>query len=238
MNKNICSYVNICVCKHFEILIDREVILMNRGIIFDFDGVVINSSEIQKEAFEGSYKLIVGEGEPPFDEFLMHSGDSLENILTSMELPLEMVEPYKKISRERSGDIKTYDGIKELLMFLKEKGYVCGLCTGKDRERTMELLKKLRLSVYFDSVVCSDDVNNPKPKPDSLIMSLHNLNISIDNAIMIGDSCNDIICAKSVGVTSVAVTWADTKEKILQQVYPDYIVNTAEELLYLITNIC
>lgn len=207
---------------------------MKKGIVFDFDGVIINSSEIQKRALMESYRLIVGEGTPSFDEFLSYSGDSLENIFLKMKLPLEMIEPYRAISREGISAIKIYDGIKNLLRFLKKNGYKCALCTGKDRLRTIELLDKLMLNEYFETIVCSDDVKNPKPHPDSLIRAINNLGVSPDNAVMIGDARNDIICAKRAGVKSIAVTWGDVPKKVLEQETPDYLVNTVDELLTVI----
>lgn len=207
---------------------------LKKGIVFDFDGVIINSSEIQKQALIESYRLIVGEGTPSFDEFLSYSGDSLENIFSKMKLPIEMVDPYRGICRERIWAIKIYDGIKDLLKFLKKNGYKCALCTGKDRFRTLELLDKLMLGEYFETVVCSDDVKNPKPHPDSLILAVNNLGVSLDNAIMIGDAKNDIICAKKAGVKVIAVTWGDTPKKVLEQESPDYMVNTVDELMSVI----
>lgn len=181
-----------------------------------------------------SYRLIVGKGTPSFDEFLSHSGDSLENIFIKMKLPLEMVEPYRAISRERISAVKIYDGIKDLLVFLKKNGYKCALCTGKDRLRTLELLGKLMLSEYFETVVCSDDVKNPKPHPESLICAINNLGISAANTVMIGDARNDIICARKAGVKVIAVTWGDFPRKVLEQEFPDYLVNTVDELLAVI----
>lgn len=203
---------------------------MSKGIIFDFDGVVINSSEIQRQALMESYKLIVGEGTPSFSEFLSHSGDSLENIFLKMKLPAEIIEPYKMISRERIGEIKIHHGMKELLGNLKDEGYKCALCTGKDRLRTLELLDKLMLGGYFETIVCSDDVANPKPHPDSLILAVNNLGIDFGNAVMIGDARNDILCAKSAVVKVIAVTWGDVPCETLERESPDYLVNTVDEL--------
>lgn len=204
---------------------------MNKGIIFDFDGVIIDSLEIQKKAFNESYKVVVNDGNTPsFEEFLSHSGDSLSNILKKMNLPLAMVDYYQKICRSHIHLIKAYDGILELIHKLKKQGYKCGLCTGKDRLRTLEILEKLDLLEVFDSVVCSDDVQKPKPYADSLLLAINNIGVNQENAIMIGDAANDIICAKNAGITNVAVTWGATQREVLEHESPDYIVNTIDEL--------
>lgn len=210
---------------------------MGKAVIFDFDGVIIDSTKVQKMALLESYRLVVGNGTPSFDEFFSHSGDSLENIFLKMKLPLEMIEPYKRFSHERIGSIRIYSGIKELLAQLKAEGYKRGLCTGKDRYRTLEILEKLALDGYFETIVCSDDVENPKPHPDSLLLAINNLGMGPDGAVMVGDAKNDIICAKNAGVRSIAVTWGDMARETFEIEHPDCIVNSVVELSAAIDNL-
>ncbi len=203
---------------------------MKKGIIFDFDGVIIDSIDNQRQALVESYKLVVGEGRPPFDEFLSHNGDSLGNIFLKMKLPLAMVEHYRKFSSEKIESINIYNGMRDLLKQLTDDGYNCALCTGKDRKRTLEILDKLMLNEYFEAVVCSDDVSKPKPYPDSLILAIEKLGIGPDNAVMVGDAKNDILCAINTGVRVIAVSWGGIAKEILERESPDRIVNTVEEL--------
>lgn len=206
------------------------MIYLKKAVIFDFDGVIINSNEVQKQAFFESYKTVVGRETPSFKEFLSYSGDSLQNIFTKMRLPLEMVEVYRRISREKINCIKVHDGMRELLILLGDQGFRRGLCTGKDRERTMEILNYLGFGSYFESVVCSDDVISPKPEPESLYLIMKLLGVEANNSLMVGDARNDIICAKAAGVTSIAVTWGDVQREELEMVWPDFIVNDVQEL--------
>ncbi len=104
---------------------------MYKNIIFDFDGVIIDSHDVQIKALTESFKAICGEGVPSYDNFFMLSGDSLKNIFTQLGLPLEMIPVYQKISRENIGLIKIHEGMLELLKKLNEVGYFCALCTGK-----------------------------------------------------------------------------------------------------------
>ncbi len=203
---------------------------MKYAVIFDFDGVIIDSRELQRKALYESYKIILGEGKPCFEEFMSHSGNSLPNIFRKMNLPLEMIDVYKKISRHNLSEIKIVPGIKELLVKLTSFNINCGICTGKDRIRTIEILQYFNLLKYFNTIVCSDDVKNPKPSADSILLILQNLKIKQENFIMVGDAVNDILCAKNAGVTSIAVTWGVTAKEKLQEVAPDYIVSRINEL--------
>ncbi|MFA8435569.1 MAG: HAD family hydrolase [Marinifilaceae bacterium] len=199
-------------------------------VVFDFDGVVIHSKEVQRKAFTESCKILQCDGNPSFEEFLSHSGNSLPAIFEKMNLPREMVELYQKISRENIHQITIAPGMKKLLLKLKTEGFFCGLCTGKDRLRTIEILKFLNLYDYFDCIVCSDDVVEPKPAPESLMKLLNELDISYSNAAMVGDAVNDILCAQSLSVTSIAVGWGDGLKRDILEVNPHFFVDNIEEL--------
>lgn len=206
---------------------------MNKGIILDFDGVIIRSVEVQRKAFFNSYNEIIGKTNrkaPSFEEFLSHGGDSLINILKKMDLPQEMIVPYRRICRENIKEIQIFDGIVELLIYLKKADYKIGLCTGKDRERTLEILAEHNLDLYFDAVVCSDDVVNPKPHMESLIKVIQQIQSSLDKSIMIGDAVSDILCGKSAKVKTIAVLWGDGDGRKLKELNPDYIVANIKEL--------
>lgn len=193
---------------------------MYKNIIFDFDGVIINSHDVQVKALTESFKAICGEGVPPYDDFFRLSGDSLKNIFTQLRLPLEMIPIYQNVSRENIDLIKIHDGMIELLQNLNESGYICTLCTGKDRSRTMEILKHFNMEQYFKIIVCSDDVINPKPHPESLLLIMEELGALPDNTIMVGDGINDILSAKKAGMKSIGVTWGDVLEIDLKDSSP------------------
>jgi len=205
---------------------------IHKAVLFDFDGVIINSRNVQEKALETAYREILGEGKIPYEGFFLLSGQSLENIFNALGLPQEMVEIYQRYSRNNIDRIKIHDGITAVLKYLKENHLFCALCTGKERIRTIEILKYLDLEKYFDIVVCSDDVSVPKPDPESIMHIMKELKVSNDNCIMIGDGINDVRCAHKAGVSSIAVTWGEVEEKFLKLENPTWMVHTIEELFF------
>jgi len=201
-----------------------------KNVIFDFDGVIINSHDVQVKALTESYRVVCGKDTPPYDDFFRLSGDSLKNIFTQLDLPLEMIPVYQRISIENMGLIKIHEGMVGLLKRLDETGYGCALCTGKDRGRTIEILKHFDLEHYFQAVVCSDDVANPKPHPESLLLAMRVLGAAEDDTVMVGDGINDIISAKRANISSIAVTWGDVGKEDLMKCNSEYLVETAGEL--------
>lgn len=71
-----------------------------KNIIFDFDGVIINSHDIQVKALTESFKAICGEGTPPYDDFFKLSGEGLKNHLHPARLTIRN-DPYLPKDKQR-----------------------------------------------------------------------------------------------------------------------------------------
>jgi len=209
--------------------LDMNYQKVKKVIIFDLDGVIIDSSDIQKQALFESYRIVGGKRKISFEEFIMHSGDSLENIFQKMELPLEMLDHYRRISCEQISKINIFNGMDNLLAKIRAE-FLCALCTGKERKRVLEILDKKEIKNYFNIIICSDDVNNPKPNPESINLILKELGCKKESSVMIGDAKNDILCAKSAGIKSIAVTWGCFEKSELIKQEPDVIAEDISEL--------
>ncbi len=201
---------------------------MLKNIIFDFDGVIIDSHLTQTVAFAASYDRFVGNGRMPIEEFFNNSGNSLKNILEILELPNEMLNYYEKVSNDNLGLIKIDYRMINLLESLLNDGYKCGLCTGKYRKKTLSILKHFDINKYFKAIVCSDDVKKPKPNPESLKIIIEELGGG--ETVMIGDSPNDIKCAKNFNIISIGVSWGDVPNELIKREKPDYFVESIDDL--------
>ncbi|MCA1028628.1 HAD family hydrolase [Cytobacillus kochii] len=202
------------------------------AIVFDFDGVIIDSKYVQQLAFSQGY-FRVYKKQPPyllFEEFLGYAGDSLENIFDKMSLSSEMINPYRSISSKNISSIVLNEELINLIKTLKKEKIKIGLCTGKDRLRTVEILHYFSIKNLFDEIICSDDIENPKPHPQPLQTLLIRLRVDRKKAFMVGDAVNDILCAKSVGTFSVGVLWGEGSKEILMNVQPNFLCSTVKEL--------
>lgn len=178
------------------------------NLVFDFDGVLINSFNVQKCAFYGSYREIVGDDNcPPFSEYMKYTGDSLTNIFRTMGLPAEMVESYRRISSSAIDQIILNEEAIRLIRELKKYGVKCAICTGKDHCRTIDILKFFCIEELFDAIVCSDDVTEPKPSAMPVLKAIYEMGEDVSDSILIGDGYYDILSAKNAGCKSVLTLW-------------------------------
>lgn len=199
------------------------------------DGVLINSVDVQKAAFYGSYHEIVGDRNcPDFSEYMKHTGDSLPNIFRKMGLPVEMAEPYRRISSSAIDKIIINNEVIELIRYMKTKGSKVAICTGKDHYRTVDILKYYNIDDCFDVIIASDDITEPKPSAVPVLKAIEQLGVKKDSCIVIGDGYNDILSAKGAEVKVVLTLWYGD-EGVPREA--DYTAETVKELENIICDI-
>ena len=178
------------------------------NLIFDLDGCLIDSTEVQKAAFYGSYKEVVGdENCPPFSEYIKYTGDSIINVMKKLRLPLEMVDVYRRISSQSVDKIIVNQECVDLIKEYKNKGSKIAICTGKDHYRAEEILVYYKIEYLFDALVSSDDVLEPKPSAKPILAAIEKMGVDKKTCIVIGDGLNDLLSAKNAGVKSVLTLW-------------------------------
>lgn len=197
-------------------------------LIFDIDGCLINSNEMQKQSLKLAYDEVIGDDkQPTFEQYNKYTGDSLPNIFKKLGLPLTMVEPYLKYSKE----LISLNYIDPLLVsYIKEwraQNIKVAICTGQERKRVLRILNYLNIIDLFDAVVCSDDVSRPKPYPDSILKCLELLNVKKEDALYLGDGNYDALASISAGIDFALTTWYS---QIDITVNPKYIFSSIEEL--------
>lgn len=203
---------------------------MLKAVIFDFDGVLIDSEPLMRLAFADSYRRVVGDGPPPVEAYLEHMGESFPRIMDRLNLPHALWEPYKEFSRQNIARIKLFPGSREMLDWNRTASLKSGLLTGKDRGRTLQLLEHFGLREFFEVVIASDELNQPKPHPEGVLRMLGELGCAPSQAVMVGDGVNDIVCAQEAGVRAVAITWGTKPERVQTLCRPDYVAHDWEAL--------
>ncbi|MGP4052990.1 HAD-IA family hydrolase [Streptomyces sp. 2A115] len=206
---------------------------VRRAVIFDLDGVLVDSFAVMNEAFALAYKEVVGEGPAPFEEYRRHLGRYFPDIMRIMGLPLEMEEPFVRESYRLAHRVPVFEGIVELLLTLRVRGLRLAVATGKSGPRARSLLEQLGLLPFFAHVIGSDEVAHPKPAPDIVQRALDLLGLPAEQAIMVGDAPTDLASAHGAGVTSAAALWAVSDPDELLAARPAAVLRRPADLLAL-----
>ena len=133
-----------------------------------------------------------------------------------------------------------FDGVIDILNNLREMGFNLALVTSASK-KTIKHLKKQFPDLYnkFNCVVTRNDVKLTKPFPDQINKALAMLQITKENAVIIGDFASDIKAGKNAGIRTVAVLseYPGINKKILEKTNPDFMIENISELPEIISDI-
>jgi phosphoglycolate phosphatase len=189
---------------------------MKKLIIFDMDGTLIDSGDVITNTIN-FVRVKIGLNKIEKDVLLTQLNNpninSAEYFYGSSEFTDEQTKLFGEYyDANCTKDIKLYAGIKDLLELL-QKDYILSVATNAYTQFAIKMLKALDIYQYFSFVIGSNDVPNPKPKPDMLLYTLKKLNYNKDEAILIGDSEKDKLSAKNIDMDFILVNWGFSNHK-------------------------
>ncbi len=206
-------------------------------LLFDLDGTLFNTKPgivncvqyaladygIFEDNPDNLEKFI---GPPLHQSFQMFYGFDEEK---SAQAVSKYRERYKE---EGIYECAPYDGIKELLKDLREKGKILGVATSKPEIFAKRILDKFEFSQYFTQITGSHLDNTRSKKTEVIEEALSCLGASNkrEHVLMIGDREHDIIGAKEAQLSSVGVYYGFAKAGELEAAGAEHIVRTVPEL--------
>lgn len=224
--------------------------MKKKYIIFDFDGTLANTNDIIVASWQAVFEKYLGcrkprtEIEATFGETLKFS---VGRLIPGADVD-EVIDYYRAYQDAHNDEVPVYvfDGIKELLDELHERGYKVGVATSRTTYSFNNYMKKFGMENDVDEAVTMDDVTKHKPDPESLNVCLAKLTdypadaIPDDvrrAAVMIGDTKYDIGCANNADVDSVLVGWSHyvDEEDMAEHGYaPTYRIARPSDLLKIV----
>jgi phosphoglycolate phosphatase len=204
----------------------------NKIILFDLDGTLIDSTDAIVSTFKHSFKEL---------NFNFTGND--ENIKALIGYPLDIM--YKELGVEESKIWDFVDAYKnryriiskeqttllanafEAVSLAAQIGRV-SVVTTKTRTYTMPLLEHFNIEQFFEIVTGRENVENPKPHPEPILITLEQMNYNkeLDDVWMIGDTKLDLIAANQAKVKSIGVLCGYGEEEELRK-YTDFIKTDA-----------
>jgi phosphoglycolate phosphatase len=185
-----------------------------KAILFDLDGTIIDSAADLQATMN---TLLAQEGCTPIslDEMKACTGDGLQVML---EKALRLTGGVGDVQSLMPRFLSIYEGIiakpeciyPGMLRWLQDEKLAerkLAVVTNKHEAATRRILKQLSLDGYFDSIIGGDSLSQRKPHPMQILETLRRLNVSGDDAVMIGDSPNDACAARDAGIPSIILRY-------------------------------
>jgi phosphoglycolate phosphatase len=205
-----------------------------RGIIFDFDGTLIDSYEAIAESL--NHVRSTFELSPlPMEEIKGMVGHGLEQLIDRAVGP-DRIEEGVKLFRQSYATLcerKTsiLPQVKETLDELDRRGYRMAIATNKPSYFARDILRALEIEHLFAEVLGPNDVQRPKPDPEMLESIMMRVGLSPDEVVYIGDMLIDIEVARRAGVAAYAIPTGSASRESLLQGRPDRVLHRFSDLL-------
>ncbi|MDR6797335.1 HAD-IA family hydrolase [Acinetobacter calcoaceticus] len=201
-------------------------------VIFDWDGTLYNSvgqivASLQHAAEQHELSLtdeaaksIIGLGLPEVMQTLFPEAPELHD---------SILKAYGDHYIANSTNDAWFDGVAELLHDLKAQGLKLAVATGKNRRGLDRVIAKTQSTHLFDVTRAA---NETRSKPDPLMLQeiLTVTGVSVERAVMIGDSSYDLEMAQRLNMPRIGVGYGVHSSEVLQQFKPLTIAKDVQEL--------
>jgi len=183
-----------------------------KAVIFDMDGLLLDSEKIAFDTFTKSLKVFNLEKESLlFYKMIGKDSTSCKNILKEglsnkinhEEFGKIWSDLYKKETILKPIPVK--NGVKSLLNHLKDLKIIMAVATSTDTDLAKEKLKKSGLLEYFTLVIGGDKVNIGKPSPDIYLYVANKLSVNPQHCLALEDSENGVKSAISSGMNVIQI---------------------------------
>lgn len=185
---------------------------MIKAIIFDMDGLMIDSERVTFECYqeilkgmnltmdEEFYKTLLGK---PLKGIYQRFYDVYGNDFPIEDVIKDVHALMAKRFETEGVPIKT--GLKSLLEYLKENNYKTIVATSSNRDRVDTILSQAQITDYFDDSICGDEVTKGKPNPEVFLKSCQKLGVNVDEAIVLEDSEAGIQASYDAGIKVICI---------------------------------
>ena len=203
------------------------------GVIFDLDGVLIDTGQFHKEAW---YMMSEEEG-LTFSDKLFSSTFGMQNYqiipmmtsccLTDKDIS-RMSDRKELIFRTLiNGKLKLLAGAEDLINDLKDNGFLLSIGSSTTKLNMDFISENLSIFNCFDAIVIGEDVTNGKPAPDTFLKAAEKLSLEPRCCVVVEDAVQGVQAGESAGMSVVAVTTTCQRNDLLQA---DLIVDSLDEL--------
>lgn len=197
---------------------------MLKGVIFDMDGVLVNSEPMH---YKACCKLMVEHNKTiDYDYYKKFIGSTLthltESLVMDYELPITPDEVAEGIQNNKEYYIKRdgfekIEGISELLDSLQKANIKMAVASSSPLYYIVRVTKALGIDHYFDKLISGENVENPKPAPDIFRKAMEGLGLNKEECLVIEDSMNGVLAAKYAGIPAIGFENKDSGEQDLSE---------------------
>jgi len=213
---------------------------MYQAVLFDLDGTLLDTLEDLRDSTNYALSLW-GYPERSLGEIRAFVGNGMRNLILRAVpdgLAAERQEQVLEKFREHylaHCRVKThpYQGILELLRYLKEHGIAMAIISNKGDAAVKELARYY-FADYIDVAIGEREGIRKKPAPDTVHEAMRILGVGREQTVYVGDSDVDRATAENAGLACISVTWGFRGREMLQKLNPEYLADRPEDIISIV----
>ena len=209
-----------------------------RYIIFDLDGTLVDSSDGIVESVNYSLEMMNLPCESP-ERIMQYIGYPLSKMYADFT-DADPQELYRHFQTKAADTVVSSSaalaGADQVVRQLKEAGFKLAIGTTKIRSHVDRIVSRFGWDDLFDTWVGGDEVKQVKPAPDAFRLALERLKADAAEAVVVGDTINDIRAAQAVPMKVIGVKSPYGGSDEVRALDPDFFMETISELPSLIEN--
>jgi beta-phosphoglucomutase len=183
---------------------------MLQGLIFDLDGVLVDSHPVHLRAWKALFASLDRHFSESELQFIVE-GHKREEILCHFlgQLSEEQIKEYgarkEALVQASAHEIETVSGVLEFLSELQSAGLPMGVASSAGRARVESTLERLQLKQYFSAVMTGSDVAKGKPDPAIFCRTAEAMGVSPSGILVCEDAVNGVQAAKRAGMKCLGI---------------------------------
>jgi HAD superfamily hydrolase (TIGR01509 family) len=195
-----------------------------RAVVFDFDGVIIDSMSTLIASWSEEFErygatfddaavlvctLMADQAHDPYEWLAARAQDHFDADECRSR---RHAREHELVRRQEA-----LPGVVECLKLVRDQGLPIAIASGSSREWVLGHLHRLELDTYFDVVCCAEDVTRGKPAPDLYLLAAQRLSVEPSNCLAVEDSLVGLRAAQAAGCRCVVVANPITKNQEFRQ---------------------
>lgn len=209
---------------------------MVKCVIFDMDGVIIDSEPIHQECERRMFGLLgIDISDEEHNSLIGATDLSMWSKLGKLyHLPMSVnnaIQLKKTIYLEylnREANIEPLPHVKQLIIDLHKQGFLLAVASSSPHEQIDFILKKFGLKRYFHAIVSGEDVEAGKPHPEIFLRAARAVGVSPCSCAVIEDSYNGVTAAKKAGMICIGFINPNSGTQDLSKA--DILISSFKEL--------
>lgn len=179
--------------------------MISEAIIFDLDGVLVDSWAVAQRALALALSDVGYTGMVPFAGFRALLGKPLATILRELRLPLEAEAAFNRHALNLVEEVRPFPDVAGMLARLRGADIAIGVVTGKARHRALATLEHTGLWPFIGALITPEDAPG-KPDPRALEQCIHALQ-SKGTLCFVGDTEVDSATARAAAIPAALAAW-------------------------------